>query len=159
MIAYLEAEKLSRAEESALIAAAQGGDVEARNRLIVAHLPFVKWWALKQKRPTWMELYDVIGVGVLGLIRAIEKYKAGDCKLTNYAKFWMQAKLADAVNKGHLVQIPRYALTHAKQPGRLKEHIARAVLAWTGGMRTLPSEAFERMSQRWWAERYPLANR
>ncbi|MBI4264092.1 MAG: RNA polymerase sigma factor FliA [Acidobacteria bacterium] len=60
-------------------ALAQGGlsDVEGRNQLVLEHVGLVKTLAqrLAQRLPSQVQLSDLVGVGVLGLIDAAGRYK------------------------------------------------------------------------------------
>lgn len=53
------------------------GDVEARNRLVMEHVPLVKTLAqrLAQRLPSQVQVSDLVSVGVLGLIEAANRYK------------------------------------------------------------------------------------
>ncbi|HXH24795.1 MAG TPA: RNA polymerase sigma factor FliA [Vicinamibacterales bacterium] len=52
--------------------------VEARDRLVMAHVPLVKTMAqrLAQRLPSQVDVSDLVGVGLLGLLDAAGRYKA-----------------------------------------------------------------------------------
>ena len=78
-------------EQIALCVAAQAGDAAARRRLIETTLPFVASRAWRfAKRTHGADIDDFVGDGVIGLIRAMEKFDpAAGCRFVTYAKPWI----------------------------------------------------------------------
>lgn len=65
---------LSRAEETEAIAAMQGGDAQARLRLIEHNLRLVSHIVRKYTVPGYTQ-EDLVSVGTLGLIKAVDSFK------------------------------------------------------------------------------------
>lgn len=65
---------LSRAEEAEAIAAMQGGDAQARLRLIEHNLRLVSHIVRKYTVPGYTQ-EDLVSVGTLGLIKAVDSFK------------------------------------------------------------------------------------
>ncbi len=83
---------LSTADEDALIAAAQTGDVSARNRLVSAYAPLVLCIAAERVRPAQIE--DATSEGALALIRAVELYdSAHDRPFSSFAAMLVRQHL------------------------------------------------------------------
>lgn len=63
-------------DSESAFAAIRAGDRAARERLILAHIPLVR--ALARRHPRGAEpLEDVVQVGVVGLIKAVDRYESG----------------------------------------------------------------------------------
>ena len=76
---------LKREEESDLIAKLEQGDAEARNQLIEHNLRLVAYIARRFEN-TGINIEDLISIGTIGLIKAVETYKpAKNIKLATYA--------------------------------------------------------------------------
>ena len=76
---------LPRAEEETALAALEGGDEAARQRLIEHNLRLVVYIA-KRFENTGINLEDLISIGTIGLIKAVNTYKSGkNIKLATYA--------------------------------------------------------------------------
>ena len=76
---------LGRAEEETALAALEGGDEAARQRLIEHNLRLVVYIA-KRFENTGINLEDLISIGTIGLIKAVNTYKSGkNIKLATYA--------------------------------------------------------------------------
>ncbi len=100
---YLKAIKkiplISRAEENALALAAQEGDIEARNKLVQAHLRFVISVAKKYQNNS-LALEDLISEGNIGLIQAIEHYDVSrGLHFISYAVWWIRQSIMKALNE------------------------------------------------------------
>lgn len=82
---------LDQDEVNALIARAQDGDREARN-LVLLHngrllLSIASRWATHYK----IDVEELIGLGALGMIRAVEKYDpTKGMKFSSYATLWIE---------------------------------------------------------------------
>ncbi|NIR52740.1 RNA polymerase sigma factor RpoD/SigA [candidate division KSB1 bacterium] len=102
---------LTRAEELTLIPAAQAGDQNAYDKVILANLRFVVSIA-REYENKGMPLGDLICEGNLGLFSAMEAF---DCsrgiKFITYAKWWIRQSVIYAlIYKNHLVRIPQSQL-------------------------------------------------
>jgi RNA polymerase sigma factor for flagellar operon FliA len=73
---------------------------EARERLILEHLPQVKLIArrIHERLPVSVSLDDLISTGVVGLIAAIDRYDAShDVKLKTYAEYKIRGAILDSL--------------------------------------------------------------
>ena len=76
---------LKREEESELIALLEGGDEDAKSRLIEHNLRLVVYIARRFEN-TGINIEDLISIGTIGLIKAVGTYKpAKNIKLATYA--------------------------------------------------------------------------
>ena len=76
---------LKREEEGELIARLEGGDEEAKSRLIEHNLRLVVYIARRFEN-TGVNIEDLISIGTIGLIKAVGTYKpAKNIKLATYA--------------------------------------------------------------------------
>lgn len=97
-------------KQKELIAAAQQGDLEARNELIETSIPFVINLASRInrfRRPPHMELDDLIQAGVFGLVRAIEKFdlKKGN-NFLSYASYWIRNQISREIHRCKAYRVP-----------------------------------------------------
>ncbi len=85
----LEATKIKGVDEKSLWTRYKGrGDTKAREELIMMYLPLVKYVAgrLLMTMPPQVDLNDLQGYGILGLLEAIERYDPGrGVKFATYA--------------------------------------------------------------------------
>src|SRR6185295_17038873 len=82
------------------VAAYQQNDRRDRDALIEAHLPQVKFMAMRlaAKLPPWVELNDLIGAGVLGLLDAVDKYDATKgVMFKTYAEMRVRGAILDSL--------------------------------------------------------------
>jgi RNA polymerase sigma factor FliA len=73
---------------------------EDRETLIEDHLPQVRYLAerIAAKLPTWVELDDLIGAGMLGLLDAVDKYDASrGVKFKTYAELRIRGAILDSL--------------------------------------------------------------
>jgi RNA polymerase primary sigma factor len=113
---------LTRAEEVQLAKRIEGGDEQAKERLINANLRLVVSVAKRYRRQS-VPLLDLIQEGTLGLIRASEKFdwRRGN-KFSTYAIWWIRQAIDRAVcSQGEPIRIPvhvydrRRRLAHVRQ--------------------------------------------
>src|SRR5207249_9896774 len=72
----------------------------AREHLILEHMPQIKYIAqrISTKLPSHVELNDLIGAGVLGLLDAIEKFDPGRAvKFKTYAELRIKGAILDSL--------------------------------------------------------------
>lgn len=102
-------EVLTRDEEVKLITASQGGDAEAKNKLILSNLKLVVSMAKKYIN-RGMSFIDLISEGNFGLIYAIEKFDPDKgYRFSTYAVWWIRHSISKAVTaKGREIRIPSY---------------------------------------------------
>lgn len=99
---------LTAAQERALAARAQRGDMAARNALVEANLRLVVAIAQKYRRAS-VSLFDLIQEGNLGLIRAAEKFDPSrGFRFSTYASWWIRQAVARAVDEDCMIHVPEY---------------------------------------------------
>ena len=77
-------------------------DAEERERLLLEHLPQVKYIACRvhNRLPAQVPLDDLIHAGVVGLIDAVEKFDPGkNVRLRSYAKFRIRGAILDSLRE------------------------------------------------------------
>ncbi len=111
---------LSREEEVELAKRIERGDLEAKEQLVNSNLRLVIANARKYQGLE-LPLLDLIQEGILGLIRAAEKfdYRKG-YKFSTYATFWIRESIQRAIaNRARTIRIPVHI-------GQRERKIARA---------------------------------
>src|SRR5437016_5781471 len=111
---------LTREEEVELAKRIERGDLEAKERLVNSNLRLVISNARKYQGHD-MPLLDLIQEGILGLIRAAEKFDwRKGYKFSTYATFWIRQALQRALdNRSRTIRIPVHL-------GQRERRIARA---------------------------------
>jgi RNA polymerase primary sigma factor len=121
--------RVTPAEEIALAKRIERGDAAARERMIEANLRLVVTIA-KEFRNQGVPFLDLIQEGVIGLIRAVDKFdwRLGN-RFSTYAGWWIQQSIRHAVRtSGGTVRIPIRIATRA----RMVEHVAAKLAAELG---------------------------
>jgi RNA polymerase sigma factor (sigma-70 family) len=82
----------------------------ARERLIMCNLRLVMRMAARFQRVAHVDLADLTQEGVIGLMRAVEKFEPGmDYKLCTYATWWIsQGMHRAAASQGHAIRVPQH---------------------------------------------------
>ncbi|MBI5442469.1 MAG: sigma-70 family RNA polymerase sigma factor [Deltaproteobacteria bacterium] len=98
---------LSADEEKELALRIQAGDMEARQRMIEANLRLVVNIS-KRYVNRGLPFLDLVEEGNLGLIRAVERFRADKgCRFSTYATWWIRQSIERAlVNQANTVRIP-----------------------------------------------------
>ena len=111
---------LTKDEEIELAKAIERGDLKAKERLINSNLRLVVSLAKKYQGHE-LPLLDLIQEGILGLIRAAEKFDwRKGYKFSTYATFWIrQAIQRGLANKGRTIRLPVHI-------GQRERKVARA---------------------------------
>jgi RNA polymerase primary sigma factor len=111
---------LSRAEEVELAKRIERGDLEAKKQLVNSNLRLVIANARKYQGHE-LPLLDLIQEGILGLIRAAEKFDwRKGYKFSTYATFWIRQAIQRALdNRARTIRIPVHL-------GQRERKIARA---------------------------------
>jgi RNA polymerase primary sigma factor len=111
---------LTRAEEVELAKRIERGDLEAKSQLVNSNLRLVISNARKYQGHD-MPLLDLIQEGILGLIRAAEKFDwRRGYKFSTYATFWIRQAIQRALdNRARTIRIPVHL-------GQRERRVARA---------------------------------
>ena len=111
---------LTRAQEVELAKRIERGDLEAKSRLVNSNLRLVISNARKYQGHE-LPLLDLIQEGILGLIRAAEKFDwRKGYKFSTYATFWIRQAIQRALdNRARTIRIPVHL-------GQRERKIARA---------------------------------
>ena len=116
---------LSREEEVELAQAIERGDLEAKEKLINSNLRLVVSNARRYMRQD-LNLLDLIQEGILGLIRATEKfdYRKG-FKFSTYATFWIRQAIQRALeSKERTIRVPNQVAQRERKVMRIERELA-----------------------------------
>src|SRR5437763_4030129 len=110
---------LTAAEEVELAKKVERGDREAKDRMINSNLRLVVSIA-KRYQGHGLSLLDLIQEGIIGLIRAVEKFDwRRGYKLSPYATWWMrQAVQRGVANKSRTIRIPVHIVEREQRLAR-----------------------------------------
>ncbi len=115
---------LTREEEVELAQRIERGDLEAKERLVNSNLRLVISNARKYQGLD-LPLLDLIQEGILGLIRATEKfdYRRG-YKFSTYATFWIREAIQRAIaNRSRTIRIPVHIGQRERKIGRVQQEL------------------------------------
>jgi RNA polymerase primary sigma factor len=115
---------LTREEETELAQRIERGDLAAKERLVNSNLRLVISNARKYQGND-MPLLDLIQEGILGLIRATEKfdYRKG-LKFSTYATFWIRESIQRAIaNRARTIRIPVHIGQRERKIGRVAQEL------------------------------------
>jgi RNA polymerase primary sigma factor len=115
---------LTRGDEVELAQRIERGDLEAKERLVNSNLRLVISNARKYQGQD-LPLLDLIQEGILGLIRAAEKfdYRKG-FKFSTYATFWIRESIQRAIaNRARTIRIPVHIGQRERKIGRVQREL------------------------------------
>src|SRR3954467_10923229 len=111
-------------EELDLAKRIERGDLEAKDRLVNSNLRLVVSIARKYRTAGELSLLDLIQEGILGLIRATEKFDwRKGFKFSTYATFWIRQSLQRALDNA--ARAPPRALDNHARVIRLPTNVAQ----------------------------------
>jgi RNA polymerase primary sigma factor len=116
---------LTREQETELAQRIERGDLEAKSQLVNSNLRLVIANARKYQGHD-LPLLDLIQEGILGLIRAAEKfdYRRG-FKFSTYATFWIRQAIQRALdNRARTIRIPVHLGQRERKIGRAQRELA-----------------------------------
>ncbi|MDQ3067270.1 MAG: sigma-70 family RNA polymerase sigma factor [Actinomycetota bacterium] len=115
---------LTAVEEIELAKRIETGDVDAKNRMINSNLRLVVSIA-KKYQGHGLSLLDLIQEGVIGLIRAVEKFDwRRGFKFSTYATWWIrQAVQRGVANKSRTIRIPVHIADREQKIGRAERDL------------------------------------
>ena len=116
---------LSKEEEIELAQAIERGDLAAKERLINSNLRLVVSNARRYMRQD-LNLLDLIQEGILGLIRASEKFDwRKGYKFSTYATFWIRQAIQRALeSKERTIRIPNQVAQRERKVMRVERELA-----------------------------------
>jgi RNA polymerase primary sigma factor len=116
---------LTREEEVELAKAVERGDLQAKERLINSNLRLVVSNARRYMRQD-LNLLDLIQEGILGLIRASEKFDwRKGYKFSTYATFWIRQAIQRALeSKERTIRVPNQVAQRERKVMRIERELA-----------------------------------
>jgi RNA polymerase primary sigma factor len=91
------AEHVERGIDQALVLAAARGNRDARERLVLGSLPLIRSMARRFERVAGIEHTELMQDGVVGLLRALERYDPEAGRFWPYAQWWVRQAMQKLV--------------------------------------------------------------
>ena len=110
---------LTKVEEIQLAKRVEAGDMLAKRRMVESNLRLVVSIA-KNYRGQGLGFLDLIQEGILGLIRAVEKFDwRRDLKFSTYATWWIRQAVARALaDKSRTIRLPVHVVERLQKVNR-----------------------------------------
>jgi RNA polymerase primary sigma factor len=100
---------LSAADEARLGLAIERGDQCAREEIITANLPLVRFVA-RRYRGRGVSVEDLVQEGTVGLVRAVDRFDhRRGAKFSTFAVWWIRRAMIDAVDGARTIRLPSQA--------------------------------------------------
>jgi RNA polymerase primary sigma factor len=117
---------LTPAEEIELAKRIERGDLEAKERMVNSNLRLVVSIARKYRGSGELTLLDLIQEGILGLIRAAEKFDwRKGFRFSTYATLWIrQAIQRGLADRGRTIRLPANVAQRARTIARVERELA-----------------------------------
>ncbi len=118
---------LSQEEEQELAIQAKSGSVEAKQKLIEAHLKLVIIIARKVIHSSKLPMIDLIQEGNIGLIAAVDKFNPTfGYRFATYASWWIKQAMFKAISEqSHCIKIPVYIQETLSKYSKVKSEMER----------------------------------
>jgi RNA polymerase primary sigma factor len=116
---------LKPSEEIDLARRIERGDLEAKEKLISHNLRLVVSIAKRYQRSGEMTLLDLIQEGMLGLIRATEKFDwRKGFRFSTYATLWIRQAIQRGLeNSGRTIRLPVHVAQRSRKVGRVEREL------------------------------------
>lgn len=117
--------------EMELASKSRQGDIQARDKLIRAHLKFVVSVARKY-RNQGLPLQDLINEGNIGLIKAAEKFdETRGIRFISYAVWWIRQSIVQALaEEAGIVRVPLQQVNTHNRVNRVSKQFVQANERW-----------------------------
>jgi len=98
-------------------------NTDARKRFVERYIGLV--WAIAcEFNGSDMPIEDRVQEGVIGLLRAYDKYDPERSEFTTYAPWWVRSFIRRAIHRDRLVHVPEHALTDRNIVHAYREKVA-----------------------------------